>query len=61
LPDHSPIEEAFSKVKGLLRKAQARSRKALVEATGKVLDVVSTQDAKGFFEHCGYCSSDQLF
>ena len=30
-PDFSPIEEAFSKVKGLLRKAEARrSRKALV-------------------------------
>src|SRR5215212_6742581 len=25
-PDFSPVEEAFSKVKGLLRKAQARSR-----------------------------------
>ena len=34
-PDFSPIEEAFSKVKGLLRKAEARSRKALVEAIGK--------------------------
>jgi hypothetical protein len=48
-------------VKDLLRKADARSRKALVEATGKVLDAVSTQDAKGFFEHCGYRASDQSF
>ncbi len=31
-PDFNPIEEAFSKVKGLLRKAEARSREALVEA-----------------------------
>ena len=31
-PDLNPIEEAFSKVKGLLRKAQARTRGALVEA-----------------------------
>lgn len=37
-PDLSFIEEAFSKIKGLLRKAERRSRQALVEATGKVLD-----------------------
>jgi DDE superfamily endonuclease len=53
-PDFSPIEEAFSKIKGLLRKAQARSREALVEAMGKALDAVTTRDARRFFEHCGY-------
>ena len=37
-PDLSLIEDAFSKIKGLLRKAERRSRQALVEATGKVLD-----------------------
>jgi transposase len=60
-PDFSPIEEAFSKVKGLLRKAQARSREALVEAMGKALDAVTTRDARRFFEHCGYRASGQLF
>ena len=60
-PDLSPIEEAFSKVKGLLRRVEARSREALVEAMGKALDAVSTQDAKSFFEHCGYRASDQSF
>jgi transposase len=59
-PDFNPIEEAFSKVKSLLRKAQARSRKALVEAMGKALDAVAAQDARGFFEHCGYRSLGQL-
>ena len=33
-PDLNPIEEAFSKVKGILRKAEARTREALVEAMG---------------------------
>jgi transposase len=34
-PDLNPIEEAFSKIKGLMRKAQARrSREALLEAMG---------------------------
>ena len=53
-PDFSPIEEAFSKIKGLLRKAKARTRPVLVEAIGRALDAVSTEDARGWFGHCGY-------
>src|SRR5829696_7204785 len=53
-PDMNPIEEAFSKVKGILRKAQARTREALVEALGPALSLVTEEDASGFFEHCGY-------
>ncbi len=60
-PDFSPIEEAFSKVKGLLRKAEARSREALVEAMGEALDAVTAQDARGFFTHCGYRALGHLF
>ena len=60
-PDFSPIEEAFSKVKGILRNAKARSREALVEAMGKALDAVTGRDARSFFEHCGYCALGQLF
>jgi transposase len=55
-PDFNPIEEAFSKVKALLRKAKARSFEALVEATGGALSLVSEQDALGFFAHCGYAA-----
>ncbi len=53
-PDLNPIEEAFSKVKGLLRRAKARTFQTLVEATGRALDAVSEEDAHGFFTHCGY-------
>ena len=53
-PDLNPIEEAFSKLKGILRKAEARSREALIEAMGGALDTITPQDARGFFEHCGY-------
>ena len=53
-PDFNPIEEAFSKVKGLLRRAEARTREALLEAMGRALDAVSASDARGFFEHRGY-------
>jgi len=53
-PDLNPIEEAFSKVKGLLRRARVRSREALVEAMGRGLDAVTMKDIRGFFKHCGY-------
>ena len=56
-PDLNPIEEAFSKIKGILRKAEARSREALIEAMGRALEAITSQDAEGFFRHCGYRSS----
>ena len=46
-PDFSPIEEAFSKVKALLKKEAARTREALAEAIGRALDAVTPEDAKG--------------
>jgi hypothetical protein len=52
--DFNPIEEAFSKVKGLLRKVEARTLEALFGATAQALDAVSAEDALGYFEHCGY-------
>jgi len=58
-PDFNPIEQAFSKVKGLLRRAEARTREALIEAMGIALSAVTARDARGFFEHCGYSSVDQ--
>ena len=59
-PDYNPIEEAFAKIKNLLRKASARTKEALVEAIGVALSAVSAQDARGFFEHAGYRSSGHL-
>jgi transposase len=53
-PDFNPIEEAFSKIKGALRKAQARTREALIEALGVAISAVTARDARGFFEHGGY-------
>jgi transposase len=59
-PDFSPIEGAFSKIKTIVRKAQARTHEALIEAIGDALDAVSRRDALGFFEHCGYRADGQL-
>jgi transposase len=53
-PDLNPIEEAFSKVKRLLRETEARTRKGLIEAMGAAISAITAQDAYGFFEHCGY-------
>jgi transposase len=53
-PDFSPIEEAFSKLKALLRRIRARSRQALQEALAQALDLITVADALGWFTHCGY-------
>lgn len=53
-PDLNPIEEAFAKLKALMRKAGARTREALLEAMGRALDALTASDARGFFEHRGY-------
>ncbi len=59
-PDYNPIEEAFSKIKNLLRKAVAKSKEVLIEAMGMALSAVTAADVRGFFEHAGYRSSGHL-
>jgi len=59
-PDYNPIEEAFSKIKEILRRACARTRETLLEALGKALSAISLRDARGFFEHAGYYPTGQL-
>jgi transposase len=58
-PDFNPIEEAFSKIKAILKKMGARAREALIEAIGTALGAVTRQDAWGWFVHCGYVDGDQ--
>jgi transposase len=59
-PDCNPIEEAFAKIKNLIRQAAARTRGALVEAIGAALSAISARDARGFFEHAGYRPTGHL-
>jgi transposase len=59
-PDFNPIEEAFAKIKCLLRKAEARTRAALIEVMGQALSAVTVADSRGFFAHCGYLAMGQL-
>jgi transposase len=58
-PDLNPIEEAFSKIKHLVRKEGQRVREALVEAIGRALAAVTPEDAAGWFAHAGYRPQDQ--
>src|SRR5436309_1845883 len=53
-PDLSPIEEAFSKIKAILRRVGARTREALQEALEQALLTITQADASGWFRHCGY-------
>ncbi len=59
-PDFNPTEEAFAKIKGMLRQAGARTKDALVDALGEALSAVSAQDARGYFQHAGYRPQAQL-
>jgi transposase len=53
-PDLNPIEEAFSKIKNILRKLGARTHETLLEAMEEALSKVTPADAAGWFDHCGY-------
>lgn len=53
-PDFNPIEQAFSKIKQLLRTLAARSSPALWSAMQSILDRVSISDAIGYFTDAGY-------
>ena len=53
-PDLNPIENMWSKVKGHLRSAAARTCDALQQAVTDALNAVTPDDCRGFFRHCGY-------
>jgi len=53
-PDLNPIEMMWSKVKNLLRGAEARTQDELIAAIGRALAKVTPRDALNWFAHCGY-------
>jgi len=53
-PDLNPIEKMWSKIKSLLRSAEARTPADLVQAIGQALAQVTPQDTLGWFASCGY-------
>jgi putative transposase len=53
-PDLNPIEQVFSKLKHLLRNAQARSYDALLNATAELLDRFTPAECANYFRNSGY-------
>jgi transposase len=55
-PDLNPIEQAFSKIKNVLKGSSKRAppRSALLEAMEEALSKVTPADAARWFDHCGY-------
>jgi len=53
-PDLNPIEQVFSKLKHLLRKAAARSLDAVVGATKNLLDAYTPDECINYFRNSGY-------
>ena len=53
-PDLNPIEMMWSKIKNLLRAAEARTPTDLIVAIGQALARITRQDAMNWFAHCGY-------
>jgi transposase len=53
-PDFTPIEQAFSKLKAILRGLGARTHEALWEAVRVALDAITPADAGAWFAHAGY-------
>jgi len=53
-PDFNPIEKMWSKIKEFLRSVKARTQEAVLNAIAAALKTVTTQDAIGWFQSCGY-------
>ena len=53
-PDLNPIEQLFSKLKALLRKAAARSREALWTTIGQLVDIFCPEECRNYIANSGY-------
>jgi transposase len=53
-PDLNPIEKMWSKIKALLRSAEARTPEQLDQAISLAFSKITAKDAAGWFASCGY-------
>jgi transposase len=53
-PDFNPIENAFAKLKALLRKEAARTVDALWSAIGRLVDLITPAESINMFVAAGY-------
>lgn len=53
-PDLNPIENAFAKLKNIVRRAAARNFDQLIDALSEALDKLTSEDCQAFFKHAKY-------
>lgn len=53
-PDFNPIENAFSKLKAILRKAAERTRDGLWSAVGDAIETFTPEECANYFTAAGY-------
>ena len=53
-PDFNPIENAFAKLKALLRKAAERTVEGLWSTIGELIDLFTPKECRNFFAAAGY-------
>ena len=56
-PDLNPIEQVFAKLKALLRKVNARTVEAVIEAIGQILDEFTADECARYLANAGYGST----
>jgi transposase len=56
-PDLNPIENAFSKLKRLVRSAAERTIDGLWSALGRLIDRFRRRECLNYFRHCGYSAT----
>jgi transposase len=56
-PDLNPIEQVFSKLKRLLRKAEARTMQAVCDAIGTILETFRPSECAAYLRNSGYAST----
>lgn len=54
-PDLNPIEQAFAKLKTLLRKAAERTIDGLTHRIGQLVDHFTPTECQNYFRNSGYC------
>ncbi len=52
-PDLNPIEKMWSKVKACLRRESKRTKTTLINAIGRALWTITSDDCRGFFQSVG--------
>ena len=52
-PDLNPIEQLFAKLKHHLRKAAKRTKEAVSDATGKILDTITEKECANYLANSG--------